>query len=248
MASSLQERCELLDALGGEAARRAGDGEGGDGGAVGVEDRRGERRQADLELVDRRRVAARADQVCAGDLAAAEGEEALPVRRELEGNAAADPVGHADEVRGVLLGEVLDAVGAGHREIDRLAARVGEPPQAGLRELGERLRRVAARVAEKNGAWAEASARRRGAGRGPGARALRRGARSCSSAGRRGAESSPIDGGCGASTTLTSSCAARSMAWVPDSLCHPPILWNTCSTGCQVVREGVRPARTRPRA
>ncbi|MFZ0340812.1 MAG: hypothetical protein WAL31_00560 [Gaiellaceae bacterium] len=53
---------------------------------------------------------------------------------------------------------MLDAVGAGHGEVDRLSARVGESPQARLRELGERLRRVAARVAEEDGTGAEAAA------------------------------------------------------------------------------------------
>ena len=87
------------------------------------EDGRGERREPDLELVDRRRVAARADRLRASSASrAAEGEEALAVRGELERDLAADPVGDADEVRGVLLGEVLDAVGAGNGEVDRLAA------------------------------------------------------------------------------------------------------------------------------
>ena len=41
---------------------------------------------------------------------AAEGEKALPVGGELELDLAADPVGDADEVSGVLLRQVLDPV------------------------------------------------------------------------------------------------------------------------------------------
>ena len=99
------------------------------------------RGEPDLELVDRRGVAARADRasICAV-AGAAEGEEALAVRGELERHAAADPVGDADEVRRVLLREVLDAVGAGDGEVDRLAGRVGEAAQAS----GPRARRASA--------------------------------------------------------------------------------------------------------
>src|SRR3954463_1363976 len=100
----------LLDALRGEAGRGAGDGKGGDRGAVRVEHGSGESRKADLELVDRRRVAAGADQLAVVAVAAAEGQEAFAVRGELERDAAPDPVGHADEMGGVLLGEVLDAL------------------------------------------------------------------------------------------------------------------------------------------
>src|SRR2546423_12316669 len=138
----------LLDALRGEAGRGAGDGKGGDRGTVRVEHGSGESREADLELVDRRRVAAGTDRGGILDFSAAEGEEALAVRGELEGDAAPDPVGHADEVGGVLLGEMLDALWPGDREVDRLAALVGEPAQARLGERDERLRGVPACVAE----------------------------------------------------------------------------------------------------
>src|SRR5207245_3440937 len=99
---------ELFGALWRETGRRAGDGESGDRGAIGVEHRSGESRKADLELVDRGRVALGADQLCVLDLAAAEGQEALAVRGELEGHAPTDPVGDADEMGRVLLRQVLD--------------------------------------------------------------------------------------------------------------------------------------------
>src|SRR5262249_35480108 len=61
-----------------------------------------------------------------------------------------DPVGDADEMRGVLLRKVLDAVDAGHGEVDRLARRVGEPAQARRGKLDERRGDVAVRVAKKH--------------------------------------------------------------------------------------------------
>src|SRR5581483_802533 len=137
---------------------RPGDRESRDRRAVVAEDGRGHRGEADLELVDRRRVAVRADLVRLRMAAAAEGEEALAVGGELEGDTAADPVGDADEVRGVLLREVLDAARAGDREVDRLAGGVGKAAEGPGGELCERLRRVAARVAEEDGARSEPSA------------------------------------------------------------------------------------------
>ena len=80
----------------------------------------------------------------------AEGEEDLAVRGRLEGHLAADPVGDADEVRRVLLREVLDAVDAGHGEVDRLARGVGEAAEARRGELDERRGDVAVRVAQEH--------------------------------------------------------------------------------------------------
>jgi len=45
---------------------------------------------------------------------------------------------------------MLDAVRPGGREVDRLAALVGQEPQAGQRELDEPLRAVATRVPEED--------------------------------------------------------------------------------------------------
>ena len=117
----------------------------------GPEDGRGERGEADLELVDATsRSRARGRAASAFGAGVAVREEALAVRGVLERNLAPDPVGDADEVRGVLLREVLDAVDAGDGEVDRLAARVGEPAEARRRELDERRRGVAVRVAEED--------------------------------------------------------------------------------------------------
>ncbi len=61
-------------------------------------------------------------------------------------------------MRGVLLREVLDPVGAGNGEVDRLAGGVREAAKARRRELDERLARVAARVPEEDRAGSEAAA------------------------------------------------------------------------------------------
>ena len=153
----LEERCELVDAVL-QPCGGTGNGQRCDRDAVRAEDGRGDRGEADLELVDRGGVAVRADRFGLGVAGAAEGEEALAVRGELERHAAPDPVGDADEVRGVLLREVLDPVGAGDGEVDRLAGRVGEAAEARGGELDEGLRRVAGRVAEEDGPRAEPAA------------------------------------------------------------------------------------------
>src|SRR5436190_2144053 len=62
------------------------------------------------------------------------------------------PVRAADEVAGVLLGEVLDAERCRHAEVDRLAGEVCERLQRGPRELDETLARVTVREAEQDGA------------------------------------------------------------------------------------------------
>jgi hypothetical protein len=53
---------------------------------------------------------------------------------------------------------MLDALGPGDGEVDRLTARVGEPPETRLRERDESLGSIAARVAEENRSGAESSA------------------------------------------------------------------------------------------
>src|SRR5438309_3441932 len=126
----------------------------GDRDAGRAEDGRGDGGEPDLELVDRGRVAICADLFRLRVAGAAESEEALAVRGELERNAAADPVGDADEVRGVLLREMLDAVGAGDGEVDRLAGGVGQAAEARLGQLDEGLTRVATRVPQEDRAWA----------------------------------------------------------------------------------------------
>src|SRR3954453_16726099 len=104
MAETLRECVGFLDeegrepcyALGGQTCGRSRDRKGGMGGPVASEDSGGHRRQADLELVDRRRVAARPH---LGELlrTGIEGEEDLAVRGVLEVDPAADPVGDPDE-------------------------------------------------------------------------------------------------------------------------------------------------------
>ena len=205
-----EERREPGDALGGQAGRRPGDRERGDRGAVRAEHGRGHRRQSDLELVDARRVAAGADLLQGGrELAGArgEGEEALAVGGLLEGHAAPDPVGDADEVSRVLLRQVLDTARAGNGEVDRLAGRVGESPQARLRRarrvVGGAVARARSGAARARGG---AGRGRRGAARAPAARGRRRASTSCSFGSPERSASSLTPSGRGDSTTRTSSC------------------------------------------
>src|SRR5207247_9595671 len=79
-----EKRRELGEAVGGQSGRGPGDREGGERVAAGTEDGSRDRRQPELELVDRRRVAARADALQLGlvgvaGLRGAAGEEALAV-------------------------------------------------------------------------------------------------------------------------------------------------------------------------
>ena len=87
---------------------------------------------------------------------AAEGEEDLPERRRVRRDVPADPVRRAEEVAAVALGEQLDRARVGDSEVDRLAALAGEPVERLLGELDElRLTRLAAGVADENGAGSE---------------------------------------------------------------------------------------------
>src|SRR5439155_8700904 len=74
-----EERRELHDALGGQSGGRPGDGKRSVGVARGPEHGRGERGEAELELVDRRRVATGVDTLQLGCRVAVrpESEEAL---------------------------------------------------------------------------------------------------------------------------------------------------------------------------
>ena len=72
-----------------------------------------------------------------GQLGRAEGEEDLAVGGAVVVDAAPDPLAGAEEVAAVDLGEVVDAVGGGDREVDRLAARLGDRLERGVGELDE---------------------------------------------------------------------------------------------------------------
>ena len=113
---------------------------------AGPEHGRGHRGQPELELVDRAsrsRARGRAAAPGVSFVAPPKARKHLPFAASSNGDAPADPVGHADEVGRVLLGEVLDAARTGDGEVDRLAGCVGEPAQRGLRPArrGSRPRR-----------------------------------------------------------------------------------------------------------
>jgi hypothetical protein len=55
----------------------------------------------------------------------------------VEVDPAPDPLARAEEVTPVDLGEVVDAVGGGDREVDRLAAGLGHRLEGGVGELDE---------------------------------------------------------------------------------------------------------------
>ena len=217
-----QERRELRDALGGQSGGRPGDRESGDRGAA-LDRRRGRPRprgRARARRCSSRSRCARTRSssldVGASETAAPKARKHFPFAASCVRHAPADPVGDADEVRGVLLREVLDAERAGHGEVDRLAR--------SRRRAGAATARRARRGVDDAVAGA-----RSGAAPGPGARRPRSPSR-CTSPWRSSAAtrrevvlfgrpgplaSSPTDGGCADSTTRTSSCAARSIAWVP---------------------------------
>src|SRR5205085_328154 len=109
----------------------------------GAEHRRGERRETALELVDRNGVAALANP---RELRLVEArrrwdhavrEEDLAVRGHVVRDAPTDPVRRADEVARVALREMLDTERRRNTEVDRLAARLGEPAQRRRREVDE---------------------------------------------------------------------------------------------------------------
>ena len=96
-----EQRGRARRALGVSRIVGPGDAERGDRVAVGAEDRRGEGGEAELELVDRRRLAgARGSSRAARRRRArrGEGEQDLAVRGQWYGHAPADPVRPADEV------------------------------------------------------------------------------------------------------------------------------------------------------
>jgi hypothetical protein len=163
-----EQRSEARDALGCQPGGWPGDGECGERVAAWTEDRCCDRREPVLELVDARRIAARPDTgelvvelraiddrarreaVERRDQRRAVREEDLAVRGDVKGDAAPDPVGDADDVRRVFLCEVLDAERPRHREIYRLARRVGEAAQRRRGELEECRGRVSGREAEQD--------------------------------------------------------------------------------------------------
>ena len=117
-----------------------------------AEDGSGDRGEPDLELVDAGRVSARANlaQLRRQLRAPPKARKHFPLAASSNRDFAADPVGDADEVSGVLLRQVLDPVGPGNREVDRLAGNVGKPAKTRSRKLDERRRGVAVRVSEQN--------------------------------------------------------------------------------------------------
>ena len=146
--ASCAMRSEVSRAVGPEMESAAS------GDAARPEDGSGKRAEAELELVDRTsrsRARGRARAPAFGSSARPKARKHLPLAASSNGTPPPNPVGDADEVLGVLLREVLDPVGAGDGEIDRLAARLGEAPQRRLGELDERAGAVAAREAEQDG-------------------------------------------------------------------------------------------------
>ena len=126
------DRSQLGDPARREPQRRAGDAERGDRAAGLVEHRRGDRAEAELELVDRGGEALAADRLpssaasSAGSAivrevsassgpsaapAAANASSTLPLAEQWYGHAAADPVARAEVVAALDLREVLDAAG-----------------------------------------------------------------------------------------------------------------------------------------
>ena len=134
---------ELLDAAAREADRGAGDRERRDRVAVAAEDGRRERGQADLELVDGGRVAARANRCQILGVAVlggrcAPGEEDLAVRGQVVRDALPDPVRRADEVPAVPLGELVDAERRRDAEVHGLAGLLRERVEMVVREVDQR--------------------------------------------------------------------------------------------------------------
>ena len=126
-----------------QADRRAGDRECRDRVAVAAEDGRREGGQADLELVDGGRVAARANGSQIVGVAVlggrgAPGEEDLAVRRQVVRDALPDPVRGADEVPAVALGELVDAERRRHAEVHRLAGLFRQRVEMLVREIDQR--------------------------------------------------------------------------------------------------------------
>ena len=145
----------------------------------------------------------------------APGEEDLAVRGEVVGDALPDPVRGADEVPAVALRELVDAERRRDGEVDRLAGLLGERVEMLVRELDQ----------VTSGSVRCAKRRSTGPGR-TGPRSPSRWRRPCRSSAARSREvvlfgssvvsaSSPTPSGRALSTTRTSSCAARSIAWLP---------------------------------
>ena len=245
-----------------EAGGRAGDRKRRGNLAAGLPDGRGDARQPELELVDRRGVAepahrlerrsssARSVIVCGVKRSSSSRErrrterhEHLPVRGHVVRHAAADPV-----------------------RARRRSARCRAERDARRRASPGSPRLIVSPVsrASSSSAGAASSTRRcvpsrwaKRSSTGPGLSPPRSPARwtsPCRSSaptrrevvlfGRPApAASSPTASGRGLSTTRTSSEAARSIAWVPVSA--TPILWNMCSTSASRARaaRAGRPAR-----
>ena len=137
----------------------ARDRDGRDTGAGRVEDRRRDRMEAELELLDRDGEAGapgsfelrselsavddrprRQPREPARAWSVAEGEQRLAVRGRMEGRGAAGPVRHADEVRRVDLEDVQRPVAVANGEVDRLTCLLRQPFER--RPSGSRQRKA----------------------------------------------------------------------------------------------------------
>ena len=165
---------------GGHPRRRARDRQGRDHVAAGAADGRGDRRESELELVDRSGKAALAHVVelglqlptvgdrqlghrlqrVVGQPCRAEREKHLADRGAVVADRVADPLAGTEEVGRIDLDEVLDAGVARHREVDRLAGLVAERVQRGAGELDQvALQQASLGGAQDRRAGAQPSAR-----------------------------------------------------------------------------------------